>query len=258
MSERSGYRPGVPCWVELASPDAAASARFYRELFGWDAVFDEEPRQGGYGRFTLRGRFVAGLEPRFGRGVQAMWHTYVAVDDAAAAADRVRAAGGTVVAEPVKIMERGVLAAFHDPSGAFFAVWQAGEDHGAQLAGEPGTFGWTELSARDTAVAKTFYARVFGWGAEDTGTGGVEYVEWQAHGRRVAGMAPMGPNVPPEVPSHWRTYFVVEDADATVARVRQLGGKVFSEPVNTHAGPVAVVADPQFAPFAVIALRESG
>nr|BFE80253.1 hypothetical protein GCM10020093_028540 [Planobispora longispora] len=106
-------------------------------------------------------------------------------------------------------------------------------------------------------MAKAFYGEVFGWETADTGPEGVEYVRWRAHGRSVAGVVPMGPDLPPEVSSHWRTYFVVADADAAVARVRELGGKVFSEPVNTPVGPVAVIADPQFAPFAVIALHES-
>jgi uncharacterized protein len=36
MTERNGYQPGVPCWVDTWQPDADAAARFYAELFGWE------------------------------------------------------------------------------------------------------------------------------------------------------------------------------------------------------------------------------
>ncbi|MBG0832904.1 VOC family protein [Planomonospora sp. ID67723] len=254
MPERSGHRPGVPCWVELSSTDVALSVGFYRELFGWDAMFDAEPESGGYGRFTKNGRLVAGITPSLGPGAPAAWNTYVAVDDAADTMARVRAAGGEVVLEPVAIRERGVTAAFQDPLGAFLAVWQPGEDHGAELVSEPGAFAWCELSCRDTVIARSFYQAVFGWEARDAGVAGMEYTEWRAQGSRAAGMVPMGPDVPAEVPSHWRTYFAVADADATVAKVRELGGRIFTEPVMTPAGAVAVMADPEFAIFAVVVL----
>ena len=36
MSERDGYIPGVPCWVDSSHPDPEAAARFYGDLFGWE------------------------------------------------------------------------------------------------------------------------------------------------------------------------------------------------------------------------------
>lgn len=37
MGVRESYREGIPSWVDLMSPDVAASRQFYTELFGWDA-----------------------------------------------------------------------------------------------------------------------------------------------------------------------------------------------------------------------------
>ena len=34
MSERDGYEPGVPCWVDTWQPDGAAAGAFYAELLG--------------------------------------------------------------------------------------------------------------------------------------------------------------------------------------------------------------------------------
>ena len=36
MSERNGYPPGVPCWVDTQQPDPRAAMRFYEGLFGWE------------------------------------------------------------------------------------------------------------------------------------------------------------------------------------------------------------------------------
>ena len=37
MSERDGYEPGVPCWVDTRQPDPQAAVDFYTRLFGWEA-----------------------------------------------------------------------------------------------------------------------------------------------------------------------------------------------------------------------------
>jgi uncharacterized protein len=36
MSERDGYQPGVPCWIDTWQPDADAAVAFYTQLFGWE------------------------------------------------------------------------------------------------------------------------------------------------------------------------------------------------------------------------------
>ena len=36
MSERDGYIPGVPCWVDTSQPNPEAVLGFYSGLFGWE------------------------------------------------------------------------------------------------------------------------------------------------------------------------------------------------------------------------------
>jgi predicted enzyme related to lactoylglutathione lyase len=36
MSERDGYAPGVPSWIDLTTSDPEAAKAFYAELLGWD------------------------------------------------------------------------------------------------------------------------------------------------------------------------------------------------------------------------------
>ena len=95
MSERDGYAPGVPCWVDTWQPDAATAADFYGGLFGWE-VF--EPT-GGHAMCRLRGRDVAGIGSPTPDGLPVAWTTYVWVDDADALHAEFQAKGVTISRE---------------------------------------------------------------------------------------------------------------------------------------------------------------
>jgi uncharacterized protein len=70
----------------------------------------------------------------------------------------------------------------------------------------------------------------------------------------VAGAMPMPSEVPDEAPAFWLSYFTVEDCDAAVARVEDLGGRAFGAPHSLEGvGRFAVVAGPHGATFGVIA-----
>ncbi|MDH2430231.1 VOC family protein [Sphaerisporangium sp. TRM90804] len=247
MPTRTGYPHGVPCWVDLSSPDVGASVDFYGELFGWRAQFDPHPDAGGYGRFTSRGMLVAGIGPRFARGA-AEWSLYVATGDAESVESRVKEAGGAVVIGPVQVFEEGVTALFHDPAGAAFMVWQAGRHHGARLVGEPWALCWAELRSPDPQEARAFYPHVFGWASR--GARGAEGVEWLVDGRAVAGMRPAGDA---RAPAGWLSFFAVRDCDAAADLASGRGGAVLAAPEDSPAGRRAVLADPQGAAFGVLA-----
>ncbi|MBB4919492.1 VOC family protein [Streptosporangium saharense] len=241
MSEWSGHEPGAPCWAELSSTDVTLSVRFYREVFGWEAVFDPRPESGGRGRFTLDGRVVAGVGP--GDGLSCAWNTYVAVADAAAATARARAAGGAVVLEPAPVLDEGIAATVRDSAGACLILWQAVRHAGAEVVGEAGTLAWSELVTGETAVREDFFYRaVFDWTVKDAGG----YGWWCLHGRPVAGLTG------PEPLAHWRSCFAVSRLDAAVARAAELGARVLVPPSMTPQGLRAVLADPQSAVFGLV------
>jgi hypothetical protein len=68
----------------------------------------------------------------------------------------------------------------------------------------------------------------------------------------VAGVFAIPPDVPAEAPPHWLTYFWLDDVDAGFERVRELGGQVLREPVDSPYGRYAPVQDPQGAAFCLI------
>ena len=62
MPERTEYAPGTPSWVDLATPDLAASEQFYGALFGWDFdVQDTGDPANPYVIATQDEKAVAGL-----------------------------------------------------------------------------------------------------------------------------------------------------------------------------------------------------
>jgi uncharacterized protein len=69
-------------------------------------------------------------------------------------------------------------------------------------------------------------------------------------------MLPMPPMVPAEVPQFWLVYFAVEDLDASLAKVQELGGMVTMPGMTVDAGRFAVIMDPQGAALAIIQLAQ--
>jgi predicted enzyme related to lactoylglutathione lyase len=249
-----GFPAGTPSWVDVTSGDTEASAAFYEGLFGWETVqpaSDEET--GGYRMFLLRGRPVAGLMPAGEGGPPPMWSTYVCVDDAAATAERARAAGGSVPMGPIAVMEQGHMAVVADTEGAAFGLWQPGAHRGAGIVNEPGALCWNELDTRDPAAASAFYGAVFGWAADLDEEAG--YWTWMRGGEPVAGMLEMDEGFPPDVPPNWLAYFAVADVDEAAGAAGRLGGAVLVPRMDSVAGPFTVLADPQGAVFGVVTLK---
>lgn len=256
------YAPGTPSWVELSSPDTDASAAFYRELIGWEAT-DPGPVEetGGYRMFQHDGKNVAGLMGHMQEGQPTAWSTYISVTDADEAAAKVKAAGGSVLVEPMDVMDIGRMAYFSDPTGAVFAVWQPKSFPGADLVNEPGSLCWTEVHTRDAESCKAFYPQVFGWGTGRPQFEGApdSYTVWEVDGRPVGGMMQMSDEFfPPEVPPHWAVCFAVAGCDAAVAKARELGATITGEPVDMPIGRVAGIIDPQGASFAVMQPAATG
>lgn len=250
-----GYAPGTPIWVDLSSPDPAASERFYGDLFGWTAD-EPDPQAGGYRMLRYDGKMVAGLGPTMNPGQPPAWMTYIKVADASATASAAESAGGKVVMPAMDVMEAGRIAMIQDPTGGVVGLWQPGQHKGAELFNTPVSVSWNELSTRDVESAKRFYSQVFGWEPHTSGEPGQEYTEWRVNGKSVGGMMAMPDQVPAAVPPHWLTYFAVDDCQGTVARATERGGQVMVPPMTIPQGTFSVLADPQGAAFAVIQLNQ--
>ncbi|SHL94149.1 VOC family protein [Actinacidiphila paucisporea] len=251
----SVFNEGVPCWADAALPDLAAGRRFYGELFGW--TFDDQGEEFGHYTLALRdGKSAAALMSKPDPAMPTAWALYLASTDATGAAARIGAAGGQVVFGPDKAGEAGVMLGAVDPGGSLFGVWQAGEHQGFEIADQPGAFCWAENHTRDAAAVDPFYEALFGYRAEQIGDGlHFDYKVWSPAGDpelQIGGRLRLDGGLPDEQPSAFRIYFAVDDCDAAVATVRELGGRVTEEPADSPFGRLATVTDDQGAVFKVI------
>ncbi len=182
------YAPGTPSWVELSSPNTDAATEFYGQLMGWSATEPgPEDETGGYRMFQQDGKNIAGLMGHMQEGQPTAWVTYISVADAEETAAKVKAAGGTVMMEPMDVMDIGRMALFADPTGAVFGVWQPKSFTGADLVNEPGSLCWNEVLTRDAGAGKAFYPAVFGWVAGRPSFEGApeSYTVWELDGKQV-------------------------------------------------------------------------
>jgi len=115
-----------------------------------------------------------------------------------------------------------------------------------------GSFCWIELGSTDHVAAKSFYNALFGWTPNDMpmGPSGV-YTIFRLDGRDAAAGYTLSPEqIAQHVPPHWVLYVLVENVDASAAKVTQLGGKTIMPPFDVFdAGRMSVIQDPTGAYF---------
>ena len=167
MGEREQYAQGAFSWTDLNTTETGAATDFYRALFGWATHSEPIPGGGEYTMAAIDGRRVAGLSAA-PPGQHPAWVSYVTVDDADAMTARASGLGASIMAGPFDVMEAGRMGLLQDPTGAVFALWQAGESIGAELVNAPGALTLNQLNTRDPERATAFYSELFGWRIEAT------------------------------------------------------------------------------------------
>lgn len=272
MSATPLYPPGVPCWIEVVTPDVAGVATFYGELFGWQ--FDPgvtAPDGGTYVVGSVEGGHVAGLVQPADKTAAGSWRTYVRVADVDAATAAVVENGGAVHTPAVDVPGLARSALFTDPAGAVFGAQELTGHRGAEQVNAPNTWNFNTLRTPDTAGATRFYGAVFGWLATvtdfgfDTGTmwclpGYGDFLDARNPGWKqghLDGGSPPGFTdavawlEEAEGAADWSAEFHVADAARTAERAAELGGQVLLGPFDVGGTGSAVLADPSGARFTV-------
>lgn len=253
------HAPGTFCWPELATSDQDAAKKFYTGLFGW-GIKDTPmgPDAGVYTIFLKNDQAVAALftlQPdMLKNGVPPNWGAYLSVASADQAAEKVPALGGKVILQPFDVMGTlGRMTLIQDPTGAVFSAWQAIDHPGIGVLNEPGALAWTELLTTDPDKAEKFYTALTGWktqkmSMQDYG----EYTLFQRpDGTNAGGMMKMPPEA--QAPPNWLSYFQTADINATVTKLKSLGGDVRVPPTQIPGtGTFAVVHDAQGAYFGLL------
>jgi uncharacterized protein len=253
MAKRNDGILGAPCWMDLSTSDRGRATAFYSALFGWDAY----DTGADYGHYTLFGKGDAGIAGMMQgqEGMPDAWTVYFAVADAEKTLAAAKSAGGEILSDAMVVGDRGTLGVLADPSGAAVGVWQPDQLNGFQLYGEVGAPCWHELMTNDFAAATEFYAKVLPVTAEAMEMGdGPEYKTLNVDGESHAGIFDAATMLPEGVPSYWSVYYGVEDTDAAVEKVEELGGSVVMPVQDSPFGRWAIVTDPMGASFAIVAV----
>ncbi|MGZ8734154.1 MAG: VOC family protein [Acidimicrobiia bacterium] len=254
MPKRDVAPVGAPCWIDLMTSDPGASRAFYGELFGWTSE-DAGPEYGGYINFSLDGLPVAGGMRNDGEsGMPDLWSVYLATGDAGATVDAATAAGGQVIVAAMDVGELGRMAVVTDAGGAAIGAWQPGLHTGFGILGETGAPTWFELHTRDYDASVAFYRTVFHWDAHTmSDTPEFRYTTLGEGDDQLAGVMDAGASLPDDVPAFWTIYFAVDDADAALTQIVELGGSVVMGAEDTPYGRLATAADPTGARFRLVA-----
>lgn len=257
MYKVTKFPHGTFSWADVGTYDTEKGKAFYTELFGWDK--EELPIGEGmtYTMFKLDNDAVAALSPMMPgsaeQGIPPAWTNYITVDDVDAIVDSIKEHGGTIAHGPMDVFDNGRMLILEDPTGAYVALWQPKTHIGAGVVNKPGAMMWNELATRDLEKAKDFYNKVFGWEYETSDDG---YVSIKNNGRYNGGMMAMDESYG-DMPPVWTVYFNVEDLDASIKKVEELGGKILVKAEAPGVGPFAVINDSTGAALSIMEAKNA-
>jgi predicted enzyme related to lactoylglutathione lyase len=245
---------GAPCWIDLYSSDTDKATEFYGGLFGWTTEMQRE-EFGGYFTFLKDGKHVGGCMANDGQqGMPDTWTVYLTTDDIDRTAKDAAAKGGQVHVEPMQVAENGSFTIIGDPGQGAIGAWQPGEVSGFEIWNEAGAPRWFELHTRDYDATVEFYRDVFGWNTHAySDTPELRYTTLRAGEQDLAGIMDATQFMPEGAAGSWTIYFGVEDTDAALARIVELGGKVTQPAEDTPYGRLAQAADPTGTAFKLMA-----
>jgi hypothetical protein len=240
------YDPGMFCWIELTTNDAAAAKSFYSSVFGWTINDMPIPDGSVYTMLQVDGHDLGALYEN--KEHPPAWNSYVNVTNVDDSAKKAQDLGANLIAPPFDVMDVGRMAVIADPQGASLCLWQAGKHIGATIRGDNNTLCWNELMTPDIEGARTFYKGLFDWNLKVS----PEYTEISLGSTGIGGMMLITPEMQ-GMPTAWAPYICVADADATVEKIKSSGGKIYMGPHEIpNVGRFAVCADPQGAMFNII------
>ena len=110
--------------VELNTTDVNKAKSFYGKLFDWQLDDVSMGPSGTYTMIKVGEGTGGGMLKHPMPGAPSVWLAYVLVDDIAAAVQKAKSLGATVVKDVTEIMGAGWLSIITDPTGATLGLWK--------------------------------------------------------------------------------------------------------------------------------------
>jgi predicted enzyme related to lactoylglutathione lyase len=245
MTSTTTTTPGAPVWIDYVATDPAAATEFYGKLFGWKA----EPL-GSFWQLLNNGRSIAGLAENGALTKRPDgWLVYLLSLDVDSTSLAAHSNGGDVFGRFDEMIT------VQDSQSALVGGWNPGEHEVHLYSDETGAPVWHELHAKDYDSAIEFYENVFEWDPEVmSDTVEFRYSTLGSGQAAIAGIFDAKDDLG-ALPSHWKVYFAVDDADAAAKLITELGGTLLTQPEDTPFGRMAHALDHAGAPFSIIENR---
>jgi hypothetical protein len=241
-AQQGAPAPGSFLGADLITENAEVASRFYADLFPWDV---EKVEDGGYA-VHHKGRLIASISQIDDSDAEidkSFWLVAFAVNDLKQTLRSASQNNATVLEKNTKVKDYGRFSVIRDTENAPIMFIQSGKTPIGGTEG-PGAWVWAELWTDDIAKATAFYANVIGLGHDTTDRGGKPYHLFTSQGKPRAGIIKI-PAELEKVNPGWAPYVAVADLEATVAKVKELGGRViFAEKEHPAKGAVALIIDP--------------
>lgn len=225
--------PGDLTYFWIPSPDPEAGRAFYAGLFGWEL----EPRGHGDGysitSTTVFGGIVGGRE-----GDRP--YLYFSTDDIFDAADEVHELGGH--ASEVSSFDEGAsIDCVYDD--VHFGIFRpAGDAVAAVPSDQLGDLAYFTIPVRDAGDARSFYSALFAWE--------YEHDDIDAPYHPIMNVQPPGGLNTEDEGTRPRSFFRVADIEASLQRIRELGGEA-GMPAESVSGLSADCRDDQGIEFSL-------
>jgi predicted enzyme related to lactoylglutathione lyase len=188
---------------------------------------------------------------------ESFWLVGITVEDLDASLRAANKDNATIYEDAHRVSEYGRFAVIADRQKAPVLLIEPGikplgrgRDHGSWV--------WAELWTDDVEDAAGFYRDVVGVDHGTTDRGGEDYHIFTSNEKPCAGII----KIPPElerVEPGWAPYVSVSDLNATLAKVKELGGRaIFGETDHPADASVALIMDPSGAVLFLYQIGSSG
>ena len=109
--------------VELNTTDVEKAKGFYTKLFSWK-LEDMPMPEGSYTMISVGEGTGGGMMKHPMPGAPTLWIPYVLVTDVAAATQKAKSLGATVIKDKTEVQTMGWFSIITDPTGGTLGLWQ--------------------------------------------------------------------------------------------------------------------------------------
>jgi uncharacterized protein len=239
-TQQSAMPVGEFSWNELVTTDEAAAAKFYSQVFGWQA--EDFPGVGmKYSVFKHRGKGVGGLMKRPNDQCPPNWMGYVTVANVDETAKKATDAGAKLMMPPFDVPTVGRIAVFQDPQGAALGIFQPAKDAGSCARNR---IVWCDIPVSDLDRAIRFYSALLGSLVQKHEEGGMTFAVLPHEEHEVGGCLTLGHENKPSASGPLVYVSCQGRLDEAINAVAPNGGKVLKakHPIGPY-GFRAIVLD---------------